>query len=148
MEMLDKSVTLFRELGDRWGLAISLVQAGEIRMSAGQYPQARHYFLEAIQKSAEAQVTPVMLDALLGFASLLIADDSYSDAYRITVVVLRQMEISQETRDRAENLYAESGKKLASAEIDIAQASLTTTTLDGLIKEIVGKEMQYPNGHT
>jgi predicted ATPase/transcriptional regulator with XRE-family HTH domain len=146
MEMVEKSVTLFRELGDRWGLALSLVQAGELRMSAGQYPQARQYFLDAIQKSAEARVTPVMLEALLGFASLHIAESSYEDACHIIIAVLQQVEISQETHDRAENLYIGLKTKMASAGIDIAQASISNTTLDGLIKEIVGKEVQYPNG--
>jgi hypothetical protein len=146
--MMEESVALFRELGDRWGLALSLVQAGEIRMSAGQYPQARQYFLEAIQKSIEARVTSVMLDALLGFASLLAADGSSENAYQVALAVLRQTGISQETRTRAENLCADLGKKLASTEIDLAQASVANRALDDLIKEILRKEERYTNGLT
>jgi predicted ATPase/transcriptional regulator with XRE-family HTH domain len=140
MEMMEQSVALFRELGDRWGLALSLVQAGEIWMSAGQYPQARQYFLEAIQKSAEARVMPVMLDALLGLASLLAADGSYENAYQVALVVLRQTGISQETRTRAENLCADLGKKLASTEIDLALASVANMAFERFVKEILGKE--------
>jgi hypothetical protein len=44
-EMVQESVTLFRELGDRWGLVLLLVQSGQIHMALGQYPEARQYFM-------------------------------------------------------------------------------------------------------
>jgi tetratricopeptide (TPR) repeat protein len=131
---------LFRELGDRWGLALSLVQAGEIQLSAGQYADARQYYLEAIQKSADADVMPVMMDALLGFASLLAADGSYENAYRVALAVLLQMGISQETRDRAENLHTDLSDKLTPTVIEKAQASVANTTFKAAIKEILEKE--------
>jgi predicted ATPase/transcriptional regulator with XRE-family HTH domain/Tfp pilus assembly protein PilF len=140
MEMMEESVALFRELGDRWGLALSLVQAGEILMSAGQYAEARQYYLEAIQKSAEARVMPVRLDALLGFASLLAAHGSYENAYRVALLVLRQMGISQETRDRAEDLRADIAKNLTPAAVENAQASVADTAFESAIKEILEHE--------
>jgi predicted ATPase/transcriptional regulator with XRE-family HTH domain len=148
IEMMEESVALFRELGDRWGLALSLVQAGEIWMSAGQYPQARQYFLEAIQKSAEARVMPVLLDALLGLASLLAADGSYENAYQVALVVLRQTGISQETRARAENLHTDLGKKLTSAKIDRAQVSVANRTFESIVSELLGKEARRVNDPT
>ncbi len=140
MEMVEESIALFREVGDRWGLALSLVQAGEIQMSAGQYAEARQYYLEAIQKSVEARVIPVMLDALLGFASSLAAGGSYENAYQVVLAVLLQMGISQETRERAVDLRAGLAKKITPAAIENAQASVANTTFEAAIKEILEKE--------
>ncbi len=140
MQMMQESITLFHVLGDRWGLALSLVQAGEIQTAAGRYEEARQYYLEAIQKSAEARVMPVMLEALLGFASLLAVEGSYENAYRVALAVLRQMAISQETRDRTENLRINLCDKLTPTAIENAQASISNTSFEAAIKEILDKE--------
>jgi predicted ATPase/DNA-binding XRE family transcriptional regulator len=140
MEMMEESMALFRELGDRWGLALSLVQAGEIQTSVGQYAEARQYYLEAIHKSAEAHVMPVMLDALLGFASLLAVEGSCENAYQVVLVVLLQMGIREETRDRAESLRVGLAKQLTPAAIENAQMSVANTTFEAAIKILLETE--------
>jgi hypothetical protein len=53
---------------------------------------------------------PVLLDALVGYASLLAISGSYENAYQIAVVVLNQMEASEETRARRRTMYGVEGQ--------------------------------------
>jgi predicted ATPase/transcriptional regulator with XRE-family HTH domain len=138
-ELMAESIALFRELGDRWGLALSLVQAGEIHLSLGQYPEARQYFLEAIQKSGEAKVIPIMLDALLGFASSLVVSGSFENAYQIVIAVLQQREASDETRVRGETLSAELKQKLTLQAIESAQIRVANLPFETIVGRVLEK---------
>lgn len=137
-KMMEESVALFRSLGDRWGLAMSLTRLGEILVECNQYNDARHYFLEAMQKSVEARVMPVTLDVLVSLAAVYFLDGSHKTALELLNITLQHPAgISQETRDRAEGLRVEIEGTLTSSEIESARNSTAVHTVESVVKEIL-----------
>jgi hypothetical protein len=101
-------------------------------------PGARRCFLEALEVAKEAQIAPVMLDALLGIAALHRGKGDTGSALELVLHILQNPACTQETRDRAEQLRAELVAQLPAEQIDAIQARAQGKTLDTLVQELLG----------
>ena len=78
-----ESLALRQDSHDQWGIAASLVQLGAESRSLGQLQESRALFLKAMRIAWDSSVTPVVLDALTGLASVLIDEGNVPDAEAI-----------------------------------------------------------------
>jgi tetratricopeptide (TPR) repeat protein len=70
-----------REAGhDQWGIGASLVQLAAATRALGDREEARHLYLAALRIAWESSVRPVVLETLVGLATLLIEDGKESEA--------------------------------------------------------------------
>jgi hypothetical protein len=100
-------------------------------------PGARRCFLEALEVAKEAQIAPVMLDALLGVAALRTREGDLASALEIVLHVLQNPACSQDTRDRAEQLRVELVAQLPAEHSDAIQARAQGKTLDSLAHNLL-----------
>jgi predicted ATPase/DNA-binding XRE family transcriptional regulator len=131
----EDSARIWREIGDQGSLAQTLNQLGHTLLVREEREGARRCFLEALAVAKEAQIAPVMLEALLGVASLRRAQGDTESALELVLHVLQNPACSQDTRDRAEQLRTELVAQLPAEHIDAIQAQ--GTTLDELAQDLL-----------
>lgn len=100
----EHSIAIWREIGDQGSLAQTLNQLGETFLRLEDRPAARTCFEEALAVAREAQIAPVMLEALIGVASLYAGEGATEDALEIVLHILANPASTQEARGRAELL--------------------------------------------
>ncbi len=142
--MAEKSIVLYRELSDRWSLAIALTHLGEIFAARGQHSEAREQFLEALQAATEIQIAPEILKAILGLASLYVLEGRNEPALELLHAILQHPAASQKTRDRAEKLRAELETRFTPKQIEAARSRAQSMTLESLAQVLLG---QRTTGH-
>jgi predicted ATPase/transcriptional regulator with XRE-family HTH domain len=98
--LAQESEVLLRRLGDPWSLARSLYALGLIAHAEGQLEQARHYFEETRQLADSCGLESSALDAQLGLALVLAADDPVA-ASTLLAQILARPHIRRATRERA-----------------------------------------------
>jgi predicted ATPase/DNA-binding XRE family transcriptional regulator len=102
----EQSIAIWREIGDQGSLAHSLNQLGETLLHFGDRSAARACFEEALAVAREAHIAPVMLDALIGVASLYAGEGAIENALEIVLHILANPASTREARGRAEQLRA------------------------------------------
>jgi predicted ATPase/DNA-binding XRE family transcriptional regulator len=135
--LLEKSIAIWREIGDQASLAQSLNMMGDILLDTENWQDARSYFREALSVARSAQVMPVMLDALLGDATLRARAGFHDPAFRVTAFIRNHPSGTQMTKSRASELHAELMQKLPAEKLDTLQASAETAGLDPLIEDVL-----------
>jgi predicted ATPase/transcriptional regulator with XRE-family HTH domain len=128
----EESIAIWREIGDQDSLAQSLNQLGETLLLSGDRPEARTAFVEALAVAREAQVAPVMLDALLGLAALCAEEGALEEALELVFHILEHPASTQEARGRAEQLRAVLEQRLSAHQVEIIRSRAQETTLSGL----------------
>jgi hypothetical protein len=98
---------------------------------------ARRCFVEALEVAKEAQIAPVMLDALLGIAALRGGKGDMGSALELVLHVLQNAACSQDTRDRAEKLRTELVAQVPGEQIGLIQTRAQAKTLDTLAQELL-----------
>jgi hypothetical protein len=98
---------------------------------------ARRCFLEALGVAKEAQIAPVMLDALLGIAWLRRGEGDTESALELVLHVLQNSACSQETRDRAQRLRTELVAQVPGEQIGLIQTQAQAKTLDTVAQELL-----------
>ena len=134
----EDSARIWREIGDQGSLAQTLNQLGMTLLVREDGPGARRCFLEALEVAKEAQIAPVMLDALLGVAALRRGKGATGSALELVLHILQNPACTRETRDRAEQLRAELVAQLPAEQIDAIQARAQGKTLDTLVQNLLG----------
>jgi len=135
--LVEESITLYRELGDRWSLAISLTHLGEIFAARGEVAEARKQFLEALQMTLEAQITPETLRAMLGLATLHIADGDTIRALELMNVISQSSATSQKIHQRVLTLRSELEEQLTRDQLESILLRAKTMTLESLARELI-----------
>jgi tetratricopeptide (TPR) repeat protein len=128
----EESIAIWREIGDQDSLAQSLNQLGEIFLCAGNWRAARDAFVEALAVAREAQVAPVMLDALLGVASLCTEQGALEAPFELVLHILEHPASTQAARAQAERLRAVLAQRLSRQQIEIMHTRARQTTLGEL----------------
>ncbi len=105
--LLDESVALWTEIGEQGSLAQTLNHQGDTWLMIGDMPAARKCFSDALGVASQAQITPVLLDSLIGEAELQIREGRLESALEILTVVGKSFSGSQLARDRTERLRLE-----------------------------------------
>jgi tetratricopeptide (TPR) repeat protein len=133
----EDSVRIWREIGDEGSLAQTLNQLGMTLLVREDRAGARRCFLEALEVAKEAQIAPVMLDALLGVAALRRAEGDMGSALELVLHVLQNPACTQDTRERAEQLRAELVAELPAEQIAAIDAQAQGKTLDEVAQDLL-----------
>jgi tetratricopeptide (TPR) repeat protein len=133
----EDSTRIWREIGDQGSLAQTLNQLGYTLLIRAVQAGAQRCFLEALEVAKEAQIAPVMLDALLGIAALRTAEGDNVSALELVLHVLQHPACTQDARDRAKQLHADLIAQLPAECGDAIQRQAQAKTLDTLAQELL-----------
>ena len=115
-QLLDESLTLKRQIGDSRGEAVALAGLGDVALAMNDLAEAWAIFLHALKLAREVSDLKLVLEILTPFADLLHRDGQRGDALRLLDFLLDQRGLSQEARERAEQLAREIGSGPAAVE--------------------------------
>jgi predicted ATPase/DNA-binding XRE family transcriptional regulator len=133
----EDSTRIWREIGDQGSLAQTLNQLGQTLLVQAEQLGARRCFFEALRVAWDAQIAPVMLDALLGVAALHAAEGNRAAALELALHIHQNPACAQDTRDRAEQLRAELVMQLPAEHAEAIQMRAPATTLDALVQTLL-----------
>ncbi len=117
-----ESVAMRRRVGDRSGLARTLVAYGNCVLVAGDEALARRCYAEALDIACGAELYLLALDALAGIATLEASHRADTDLLALVLQILQQPAASQNARSRASKLRADLESKLTREQIAAAEA--------------------------
>ena len=124
----------FREIGNQWSVAASLARLGHLALVQTDTDTAWTYFQEALRVADEVQATPQILDALIGIAALLIAEEG-EQARHLATIVWRHPETRKESRDRAADLLRQ-----RTGQIPSPASAVSADELAGVIDEFLYRQ--------
>jgi tetratricopeptide (TPR) repeat protein len=99
-----ESYATFREIGDHWSMARALAGLAETSAALGDRPAALETFRDAWRVASTAGVMPVVMEVLVGLATLLAGDGAIAPAHELIAHILDTPAAGQAARDRAERL--------------------------------------------
>jgi len=135
--LLEDSISIWREIGDLASMAHSLNNLGAAFLETNDNLEAQNCFHEALSVAKNAGLVPVMLDALLGTATLRAHEDLHAAAVKTLVYIKDHPASTQTTKDRAEKLYSELSSKLPAGES--GSVAFRAETFDQLVQEVLGR---------
>jgi predicted ATPase/DNA-binding SARP family transcriptional activator len=99
-----ESLALRQDSHDQWGIAASLVQLAAEARNVGSPLEAQRLYLRALQVAWESTVTPMVLDAMVGLATLKLDADEIDEAEDLLGAVVAHPAIPAELRSRITTL--------------------------------------------
>ena len=130
-----ESIHLLKEIGEQGSLAQTLIHYGSTLFRMGNIDGAHRQFMEALSVASRAQITPVVLDALLGEAEIRCAAGDVESAFAIAWTVGQNPSSSHATRRRAESLCTGIEAGLDSQVIEVIKAK--SVTMETLMQEVL-----------
>ncbi len=133
----EESIAIWREIGELGGLAQTLNRYGQSLIAQADERMARSCFLEALAVARQAQITPIVLDALLGVATLQAAEGNVEAALKVVLHVLRDPAQTQRVQNRAEQLHIRLEAGLTAEQSDVIRVLAQGKTVDALVQELL-----------
>jgi DNA-binding SARP family transcriptional activator/tetratricopeptide (TPR) repeat protein len=121
-QLLRESLTLKRKIGDPRGEAVALAGLGDVALATGAHAEARVTLLQALELAHQAGDLKLTLETLASFAELLHRQGQRAAAVRLLDFTLNHRGVSQEARQRAEQLAREIDYDWAAAPAAISEA--------------------------
>ena len=90
-KLLKKSIALWDEIGEQGSFAHTLNNLGYVWKQSGNIQMARKHHLDAMRVAINAQITPVLLNSLMGEAEIQILDGNVEYALEILLAVSRKL---------------------------------------------------------
>lgn len=119
------SLHISQGIGNRWGISSALARLGDVALTAGDAPTARACFYQALQVAHESQAVPRMLDAMMGIATLITAENTLL-ACQLALLVQNHPAASRHSKDRAAALLkVVSAPSLVAAPEGVAELALS-----------------------
>lgn len=137
--MLRESIDHFREAGDTWFHSHSLNLEGKIALSAGELVQAEKSFTEAGKVALEIQALPILLDALVGLATLDAKRGQHERALEWVFHILEHPSSTQDTRNRTERMQKELEAQLSQQQIEAIKLRAQSITLEDIMQGLTLK---------
>lgn len=137
-----KSLEIFGQFSQGWDIARSLAYLGDAARMAGNFPEARKYYQDALQSSLEAGATPIALDALLGLSELQAQAGDPEKAHSICAYILNHPSSEYDTKSRAEQLQAALEPRLSPAQIKASHSRVKEVEMDAILKEALETELK------
>jgi predicted ATPase/transcriptional regulator with XRE-family HTH domain len=113
-----KSLEIFGEYIVGWDIARTLSYLGEATMLAGDLPEAREIYLNALLLAVQVKAMPIALDSFLGLAQIFVQTGETISGLRLSDYVLNHAASTQETKDRARRLYLEAKPLLTEKKVE------------------------------
>jgi tetratricopeptide (TPR) repeat protein len=136
-DLLDKSIALWDEIGEQGSFAHSLNHLGSVWKQIGNTQMARKHYLDALRVAVNAQITPVLLDSLIGEAEIQMLEGKVESALEILLAVSQSSSLPRATLDRAERLRSECESKLLGERIREIGTRVESEHLTSLAYELL-----------
>jgi len=136
-ELLLKAVDTFTELGGLFYIGQSLAQMGRSLFALGNDVEAERIWRESLRIAAEIRGIPVVLEALVGIASLQANREEMQSAFGLLLIVLNHPACDQETRNRASALQAKLKTQLTPVQIEAIHARAGEKSLDAVVEGLL-----------
>ena len=133
----EESLAIWREIGEQGGLAQTLNRYGQSLIGQADGQMARRCFLEALAVARNAEIRPIVLDALLGIAAVQAEQGNVEAALEMVVHVLQDPAHTQGVHNQAERLRANLETNLTAEQIDRIRARAQDKTQDALVRELL-----------
>lgn len=105
----EESIAIYKDLGDRGGLATALTGLGMTLTALGDYGAAHENLRRALELVVEMQLTPLILSTLVGFGELLLHSNQTERGYELLGLIFYHPLSNQETKDEVEALINQHG---------------------------------------
>lgn len=132
-----ESIAIWREIGDQGDLAQSLNNLGNTLLAQGDQLEAERLFLDALAIAQEAEVTPVVLDAMLGLAALRGQEGAPEAALEMLSHIFQHPAATQKTKSRAEKLQAEVATRLTLSQVEAIRAQTRAKSFVAVVTELL-----------
>ncbi len=142
LEALDnfhKSLEILTELGARQDRARVLAEMGWSVLALGIDFEAGRVWRESLCIAIETQGIFIVLEDLVGLASLRARQGDLEYADKLLLFVLDHPASIQDTKDRAARLHAEWEAQLTSQQVDAAHAWAQTNTIEAAVDEVLNQ---------
>ena len=106
-QLQQECLAIYKEIGDRWGIANSLNNLGFAICVLGEFQESKKCFHQALETAIDTQTVPVALEALVGMVTLLMKEGEKEQASELITHVLHHPVIYGEIKHRAEQLLSE-----------------------------------------
>lgn len=136
-QLYGESLAIFKQIGNQWGVVFSLTNLGDVACALEDYPSAKIYLNDALKKAMDIEAAPLVLDVLLGVATLLTTTGEPKRALEILALLLTHPASSRETQDKAALLLAELEARLPTETVSTIQESAGVKTLGLVVQEIL-----------
>jgi predicted ATPase/Tfp pilus assembly protein PilF len=133
----EESIAIWREIGEQGSLAQTLNRYGQSLIAQADWPTARRCFLEALAVARHAQITPIVLDGLLGIAALQVEEGNVESALEVVLHVLQHPAHTQGVHKRIEQLRMDLEDQFTAEQIDVLHAQVQGKTLDALVQDLL-----------
>jgi tetratricopeptide (TPR) repeat protein len=134
-----ESIEISKGTGERWRRP-ALIGLGYATCALGEYEASGRHFHSALQMAMEIGALAVVLDSLVGLATLLAASDpgeaAAEQAVELLAFVLAHPSSTQETKDQATALSTELEGRLSPAAMAAAEARGRTRNLQEVVREL------------
>jgi tetratricopeptide (TPR) repeat protein len=137
VEMFNKSLDTFRNLGASWFVARVLTEKGGSLLALGNETESRGVWREALTIAIDIHGMPVALEALVGFASLQAKQGDTKRALELLLLVLEHPASLQVTKNRAIALQAELEAQLPPAYIETIRIHAQGKTFESVVNGLL-----------
>lgn len=130
---LSESAAIFRELGARWLLVTVLNNRGQVACRRREGAAAKRAYLGALDIAATDAIWPAAMEALVGLAEVLLAEETSCQAPELLAQVINHPASSQPARDQANQLWSSLEAKLGPDQL----ASAGARSLDEVVADLL-----------
>jgi tetratricopeptide (TPR) repeat protein len=136
-DLFFKAVDTFTELSGLFYIGQSLAQMGRSIFALGNDVEAERIWWESLRIASEIRGVPVMLEALVGIASLRAKRGEMQSALELLLIVLNHPACDQEIENRAEKLRAELAAQLTPTQIESIQTHVAEKTFESVVEDLL-----------
>ena len=133
----EESIAIWREIGEQGSLAQTLNRYGQSLIAQADWPMAQRCFLEALAVAKHAQITPLVLDGLLGMAALQAEEGNVESALEVVLHILQDPAHTQGVHNHTEQLRTDLEVHLTDQQIDVIRARVQDKALDVLVQNLL-----------
>jgi tetratricopeptide (TPR) repeat protein len=134
-----EALILCEEIGFGWGMVSALVGLGNDSRELGETQKSREYLYEALDIATDISAVPLLLDVVVGIASLSTTDKE--KALELLTFVLRHPGAYTHTRNAAEQLRSELRTQLEPQVVSSAEKRGKSRDL-GKVVEMILREKE------
>ena len=102
----------------------------------GELENAHRHFIDALSVASRSEITPIILEALVGEARVRMEEGNPASALAIALRVCRQSSGFYVTHLRAEKLCSDLQQRLTASEVENAQEMYQT--VEAVTQEVLG----------
>jgi len=135
-----KAVDTFTELGGLFYIGQSLAQMGRSLFALGNDAEAEHIWRESLRIATEIRGMPVVLEALVGIASLRGKRGETQSALELLLIILNHPACDQEIQNRASVLHAELEARLTPTQIEVIRLHAREKNLGAIVEDLLKQE--------